>query len=48
MTEVDEKPQLTTPHIHRVNTTKQAIHTWKNHFTERMGSIELNLLLYLC
>ena len=47
MTEMDEKYQLKPAYIHGVNASKWTIRTWKNHFTERMCSIDPNLPLRL-
>ena len=47
MTEMDEKFQLTPPHIHRVNDAKWLIYTFKKHLTSGVCSIDPDLPFHL-
>ena len=47
MTARDERFQLVLPHIHRQNSAKRAIQTFKNHFIAGLASVNKNFPIHL-
>ena len=47
MTEIDERFQLVSPHLHRRNSAKCAIQTFKNHFIVGLARVNKNFLVHI-